>query len=118
MYHRIKIILAGFLFLLVASGAMADPFLISDPYGPCGESGQTMCPVAATIYADGVIIADDVPLTPELAVSYDLLSRPVGEVVYTAKFKDELGGESDPSNPCLLLPKPSAPLNTRVALSK
>lgn len=98
------------LFLLPAA-APAAPFLISDAYGPCGAAGQTACPVAAVIYADGVVIADDVALQADLSISYDLVTRPDAETVYTATYKDALGDHSGPSNPYLLLVKPAPPKN-------
>ena len=99
--------------LLFATNALAAPLVISDPPDPCGESGQTACPVSAAIYADGVMIADDVSLQPDMSISYDLLTRPVSEVTYTATYKDAMGDHSDPSNPYLLLAPPASPKNLR-----
>ena len=101
------------LVLLWTSGALAAPFLISDPPDPCGQSGQPACPVSATIYADGAVIADDVPLQPDMSIRYDLMTRPVAEVTYTATYKDAMGDHSDLSDPYLLLAPPASPKGLR-----
>ena len=106
--------LIPFIILLVFStGAYAAPFLVSDPYGPCGEPGQDACPVSATIYQDGVAIATDIALQTDLSILHDLETMPTGEHNYTAAYKDELGRPSDPSDPYLLLRQGHAPLNLR-----
>ena len=102
-------------FLLMASVAFAEPFLVSDPYGPCGESGQSACPVTATIYENGVVVADNVALQPDYSIKYDLSTMPTDEINYTATYKDALGRVSNVSNPYLLLKKGHAPLNLRAS---
>jgi hypothetical protein len=102
------------IFCLIATGATAAR-LVCDPPGPCGSAGLPACPVKAEIFEDGISIATDVALEPDMSISYDLVSMPVGEHTYTAIYYDELGRVSVPSNPYVLLETVKPPSNLKGA---
>ena len=109
-----KVFLAVLMTLIFAGVAMAQPFLISDPYGTCGELGTTACPVSAEIFQDGLSIATDVTLESDLSIRYDLGTMPMEEHVYTATYQDDLERVSVPSNPYLFLAAPTSPTNVSI----
>ncbi len=106
-----KLFLAILAVLVMVSICQAGPYLISDPYGPCGDEELTECPVSATIYADGIIVADNIALENDLSIRYDISGLPNEEHVYTATYTDKYGRTSEHSDPCLLLVKPLGPKN-------
>ena len=97
--------------VLVPSLAFADPYLVSDPYGPCGQSGQTACPLSANINEDGISIAADVALQPDLSIRHDLVTMPIGEHEYTATYNFSAGRVSVLSDPFLWLRTGNPPVN-------
>ena len=109
-----KILIINILVLLSASVVIAGPFLVSDPHGACGSTGQPECPISAQIFADGVMIADNVPLEPDMSFKYDIGGMPTGEIAYTAKFIDKYGRASVMSAPLQLLAAPGEPMNLQL----
>lgn len=103
------------LMILFSTSTYAAPFLICDAVDPeaCGSTDQPPCPVSATVYEDGEVIASEIPLQTDMSIRYDLAGRPPGTHRYTTIYHDAFGGLSLQSNPTRL--GPVEPQNTRLS---
>jgi len=113
---KMKKVLLILVILIIALPVMAEPFLISDPYGSCGKIGETECPVSFNIYAGDVLIVSEQPVQDDLSIKYDLVSMPIDQVEYTAQYVDQHGRVSDLCSPLLLLVPPIQPFGLDVEL--